>query len=478
MFLVYLKDNVIYAVFQDLKKESGKDISKHISNKLKGEDIPVSIHKRIKDFFMDNKVLEDNLSRQKAYISKLETYIDIVTDKQYKNTYRLNLYILPKDIELKYNLNEDRMLTINKIEKLSLRIFTLYDSLQSKSNEKLKVLKTHIGKTFLDLELEFYLENLNKLHNHLLTYRKILKDKIICSDKEVGILIDDLNSLEDNPLKRYQFVKVPHQHDLITFVYTLTTFLEDERINYFKDNHSYKKLKSTISKINNYLLRISTPKHIKKEKIDFNSLTKFFSRYKNSNELKKNQPIYKILESIFYNQLKKGIFITKSIDMTKMFEKIVENKLKERYHNNLFIGDDPNEIIGEEPYKSHLNRINHLLKHNDKNQINQYPDFLIRDGSIYHVIDAKYKIKSYLKKDRSIFWQILIYSKLFNKYITIPNKIKKIIIFTEKSYINLENVDSIDINTIENIDISKCDWRDDEMVHDSKIGFIGIKILM
>jgi len=51
MFLVHFENNTVHAVFQDLSEESGKDISKHISNKLKGQGVPTSIHKRIKNFF-------------------------------------------------------------------------------------------------------------------------------------------------------------------------------------------------------------------------------------------------------------------------------------------------------------------------------------------------------------------------------------------------------------------------------------------
>ena len=485
MFKVHFEANTIYAVFQDLSKESGKDISKHISNELRNQGVPISIHKRIKNFFANNKVIESNFSRQKAYISKLETYIDMVSDKHRKNTYQLHLYVLPKDINVLYNKCYRDKAIISKIETLSLHIFKLYDSLQPKSDEKLKLLKTSKGKTFLDLELEFYLQELNKLHDHLLTYKRSLKDKVICSDKEVGIPINDLNELEGNPLKKYQFVKVPHQRDLITFVYSLIIFLEDERINYFKNNPSYRKLKNIISKINNYLLKISTSSHMKKEPISFKSLSKFFNRYKNSKEIQKNQLIYNILESIFYNQLKEGIFISKSIDMTKMFEQVVESTLSDKYEDNLFVGEEPKRITGKiEKNVKHLNSINHLLesktsdKKLDKEHVGQFPDFLIKESGIYHVVDAKYKLKNHLIKDRAMFWQVLIYSKLFNKNISDQNSIKKIIVFAEKSDINLDNIDKIAINRTRAIDIDKYDWEYDEMAFDSQIGFIGMKTLL
>jgi len=482
VFLVYFEANTVYAVFQDLSEESGKDISENISKKLQDKDVPISIHKRIKDFFSDNKVIESNFSRQKAYISKLETYIDVVSDKAKKNTYRLNLYILPKDVNITYNKCYNDKTIISKVEILSLHIFKLYDKLQPKSDEKLKLLKTFKGKTFLDLELEFYLEELNRLHNYLLTYKRSMKDKVICSDKDVGIMIDVLNEIEDNPLKRYQFVKVSHQRDLITFVFSLVAFLEKERVDYFKENKSYKKLKNTISKINNYLIKISTSAHIKKEEISFDSLQRFFNRYKNSKEIQKNQLIYKILESIFHNQLKEGVFISKSIDMTKMFEQVVENSLKDKYTDKLFVGEEPQRITGidKDRVKS-LNKINHLLESKkegdtlDKKQVGQFPDFLIRKSDIYHIVDAKYKLKNYLIKDRTMFWQVLIYAKLFNK-MKDQNSIKKVIVFAEKSNIDLDG-GKLSINSSQSIDIDKCDWYYDEMAFDTQIGFIGMKTL-
>jgi len=479
MFLVHFEVNTVYAVFQDLSVES-KDLSKHILEKLRSENVPLSLHKRIKNFFNDNKALDSNFERQKNYISTLRTYIDVVSTTKRKNVYYLNLYVLPKDINLKYNEGEEPKSIIKKIDKLSLNIYKLYDSLVGNKDIRLKSLQIANGSTFLDLELSFYLEELNKLHDHLLNYKRTLKDKIICSDKDVGIMVDSLNELEDDPLKRYQFVKVAHQQDLIVFVYSLLNFLEEERINYFKRHFLYSKLKNVLSKVNNYLLKISTSTHIKKEVITFKSLQKFFNRYKNSKEVQKNQRIYNILELIFSNQLKEGAFISKSIDMTKMFEKVVENTLQSIYKDNLFIGNETSSIDGVEPHKSDLNKINHLLETQDTNKplVEQFPDFIIKDDSnIYHIVDAKYKLKEYLLKDRTMFWQVLVYSKLFNQHIEDHNLIKKIIIFAEHSEVDLDHANTIAINNAETIQIEKCDWYYNEMVFDSKIGFIGMKTL-
>lgn len=481
MFEVYFEDktNTVYAVFQDLSIES-RDLSKYISDRLQEENVPVSIHKRIKNFFTENKVVNENFHRQTNYISTLRTYIDVVTTNKHKNVYYLNLYVIPKDIQLTYNKSENIKSLIRKVDKLSLNIYQLYDSLIGHKDIKLKSLKLAKGSTFLDLELSFYLKELNKLHNYLLNYKRSLKDKIICSDKEVGIMIDSMNELEKDPLKQYQFVKVAHQKDLIVFVYSLLDFLQKERIQYFKLHPLYKKLKAAISKINNYLLKISTSSHIKQEVITFKNLQKFFNRYKNSKEIQRNKSIYSILESIFSNQLHEGAFISKSIDMTKMFEKVVENSLKNTYTDNLFIGKEPDEIDGIEPHKSHLNEINHLLEKptEHKHLVNQFPDFLVRNNSgLYHILDAKYKLEKDLYKDRTMFWQVLVYSKLFNQGVNDHNDIKKIIVFAEHSEINLDHIDNIAINNTETIQIENCDWYDDEMLFGSKIGFIGMKAL-
>ncbi len=481
MFEVYFeeKTNTVYAVFQDLSVES-RDLSKYISDRLQEENVPVSIHKRIKDFFTDNKVVNENFHRQTNYISTLKTYIDFITTNKYKNVYYLNLYVIPKDIQLKYNDSESKKSLIRKVDKLSLNIYQLYNSLIGHKDIKLKSLKLAKGSTFLDLELSFYLKELNKLYDYLLNYKRSLKDKIICSDKEVGIMIDSLNELEKDPLKQYQFVKVAHQKDLIVFVYSLLNFLQKERIQYFKLHSLYKKLKVSISKINNYLLKISTSSHIKQEVITFKNLQKFFNRYQNFKEIQRNKSIYSILKSIFSNQLNEGAFISKSIDMTKMFEKVVENALINTYDKSLYIGDESKKrIIGEEAYSKHLNSINYLLENEDDNSmVKQYPDFLVRDNvGIYHILDAKYKLKKDLYKDRAMFWQVLVYSKLFNQSVAEQNNIKKIIVFAQHSEIDLDYIDNIAIDSAEAIQIENCDWYDTEMLFGSKIGFIGIKTL-
>lgn len=481
MFEVYFNPdtNTVCAVFQDLSIES-RDLSKYISDRLQEENLPVSIHKKIKDFFTDNKVVNENFHRQTNYINTLRTYIDVVSTKKHKNVYYLNLYVVPKDITLDYNKDEDTKSLIQKIDKMSLKIYQLYDALIGHKDIKLKSLKLSKGTTFLDLELSFYLKELDKLHDYLLNYKRSLTDKIICSDKEVGIMIDSLNELEKDPLKQYQFVKVAHQKDLIVFVYSLLDFLQKERIWYFQLHPLYKKLKASVSKINNYLLKISTSNHIKQETITFKNLQQFFNRYKNSKEIQRNKSIYSILESIFSNQLHEGAFISQSIDMTKMFEKVVENSLKNTYTDNLFIGKEPDEIDGTEPYKSHLNEINHLLEKpiEHKHLVNQFPDFLVRnDSGIYHILDAKYKLEKDLYKDRTMFWQVLVYSKLFNQGVGDYNDIKKIIVFALHSEIDLEHIDNIAINSNQAIQIENCEWYDSEMLFGSKIGFIGVKIL-
>lgn len=484
MFKVHFEANTVYAVFQDLSNES-RDTSTKISKELEQAHIPLSLHKRIKNFFNDNKQVSDNFNRQKAYISALHVYIDVVNTDKRQDVYYLNLYVLPKDINLKYNNKENAKTLIEKVDKLSLHIYNLYNSIIGNKDTKLKAMQIFKGRTFLDLELSFYLKELNKLHDYLLNYKRGLRDKVICSDKDVGIMIDSLNELEKDPLKQYQFVKVVHQKDLIVFVYSLIIFLEEERIDYFKNNELYGKLKSIFSKINNYLLKISTATHIKKETVTFKSLQKFFNRYKNSQEIQKNMAIYNILETIFSNQLEEGVFISKSIDMTKMFEKVVEEALKRKYGNNLFIGEEPKRITGVKSTEvDELNKINYLLQSKneneqlDKEHIGQFPDFLIQDSNIYHIVDAKYKLKNYLLKDRSMFWQVLIYSKLFNKSIENQNLIKKIIVFAEYSDIDLDDINKIAINSSEAIDIEKCDWYYNEMIFDSQIGFIGLKTLI
>ena len=475
MLLVHVEGNNIYVIFQDLSEES-RDIAAAISRKLNEKrEVPPSLHNRIRDFFRDNIALSDNLTRQKAYVSTLRTYIDIVTEKRGKSVYYLNLYILPKDIRLQ-NVSED-MVTIKKIEQLSLRIFQLYNSHVEKKDIEFQALKAFKGESFLDLELAFYLNELQRLHDHLLNYTRTLHDKIICSDKRVGIPVESLNLVEGNPLKRYQFVKVAHQSDLILFVYSLIHFLQQERISRFKEHELYAKLQTITSRIYNFLHKISTTRHLRYEQISTKTLERFFIRFQNSPEIRKNRRIFEILQNIFANQLKDGVFLSKSIDMTKMFEKVVAKRLSETYGDTLFRGEESEgKIRGKEPEATQLNEINFLLQKGDKPLIRQYPDYLIKAGAIYHVVDAKYKLFDALMKDRAAFWQILIYAKLFNKGLIDQKQIHKIIIYAEKSKIDLTKFDSSHLEIdLQRIDINASSMCLKENVFDTDIKLIGIQ---
>ena len=477
MFLVHVEENNIYVIFQDLSDES-RDIPAAISRKLneKGE-VPPSLHNRIRDFFRDNTALSDNLTRQKAYVSTLKTYIDIVTEKRGKTVYYLNLYILPKEITLQ-NVSEDKE-SIEKIEKLSLRIFQLYNEQVEKKDIEFQALKAFKGESFLDLELAFYLNELQRLHDHLLNYTRTLHDKIICSDKSVGIPVESLNLVEGNPLKRYQFVKVTHQSDLILFVYSLIRFLQQERISAFKDHKLYPKLQAITSRIYNFLHKISTTRNLRYERIRTHELEHFFLRFQNSPEIRKNRRIVEILQNIFANQLKEGVFLSKSIDMTKMFEKIIAVRLQKTYGDRVYKGDESKgKIIGKEPDATYLNTINFLLEKDDKPILRQYPDYLIKEGNVYHVIDAKYKLFDTLMRDRAAFWQILIYAKLFNQNISNSHAIRKVIVYAKKIEINIEIFDlfamSLNMEPLENDSNSKI-YK--ENLFGATIQVIGVEVM-
>jgi len=482
MFLVHVEDNTIYVVFQDLTEES-RDISAFISRELNcHKNIPLSLHNRIKSFFNENTKLNSNLERQKDYVSTLKIYIDIATEKQSKKVYYLNLFVLPKEIKITKNYEKCQCISkenIEKIERLSLRIFQLYNTQIEKKDIEFKSLKEFKGKSFLELELSFYEKELYRLHDHLLNYNRSLKDKVICSDKTVGIPLMDLNQLEGNPLKRYQLVKVAHQNDLIVFIYSLIIFLYEQRINNFKDEKLYKKLKTITEKIYNSLKKIATSRNLKYQTIKPSELKQFFARYKNSPEIQKNRRIYEILENIFSNQLKDGVFLSKSIDMTKMFETIIEKRLSKQYGKRLFVGDESSKRIkGDELYGPKLNKINFILEGN-KNK--QYPDYLILSGGRYHVLDAKYKLESTLMKDSNAFRQILIYARLFNKEFTTDlnnmKKIRKVILYAEKTVIDLDDFDVEKMNLDESeIDILRPTKIFIENVFDSDIYLTGIHI--
>lgn len=462
MLFTHIDKNNIFISFNDLEQDLLKKISKELNN------LDKEVINKIKEFIKDNE-LDNNFKRQKNYLSNLSTYIDTIN-----NQYNLFLYILPKEIKISNFEGLSKKDIFRQIEKISIDIFKLYDKYINKENIKYKKLKEYKGDSFLELELIFYIQELNNLYNHLLNYKKSLHDKIICSDKQVGISIDSLNMLDKNPLNNYQFVKVSYQNDLAVFVISLIKFLKDKRLSIFRYSDNYDILIKIINKIENFLKKITTSNILKIEFIEISELERYFIRYKNSKEIQKNILIYNILKNIFFTQLNNGVFLFETIDLTKMFEAIVHIRLK-HYTDKLYIGNEPHSIIGKD--SENLNKDNYLLKVDNKEKIKQYPDFMIKEDDIYHIIDAKYKLYHSLFTSRDIFWQILIYAKLFNKSLKTLDDVEKVIIYPNQ--INIDISKKFDLCMVsDNIDIFNNGEVIDENVFDSDIRLLNIDIMI
>jgi len=479
MIIAHQKNNHLYLTFQDFI-DSEKDIYTAIKK------FPIKVQNIIKKLLRKN-FFSDSLQRQNNYINTVSTQIDYYeNDNDNEIPYFFHLYILPKDLKIT-NINDYKDdVGIVKIELLSIKLFKLFSELLDTSNRDVNLFDNYDGDSFLQLEADFYIKKLDKIYSYLLNYKSNHKKKIICSDKRIGIEIEELNIMEENPLKNYQFIKTPYQKDLICFVYSLIDFLKKNRIEIFKNEYKeeYDKLLKSINKINNLLLKISSHKNLINDNIKREKLKKYFIIYKNKKELKQNKQLYKLMKSIFLTQLEKSIDTFISIDLTKVFEKIVENKLS-IYYDRLYVGDESQKkiISTNNQNTDHLNNINYLLQ--EINQPRQYPDFLIKDKktnkTIYHVLDAKYKLLDKKQYDANDIRQILTYAILFNKQFSqiLSNQkmIKKIIVFAKQSSIDLKDIDILSLDDTK-IDIvnSKCDSYIDNLF-DSKIKFIGVNTL-
>jgi hypothetical protein len=475
MILTHQKDNHLYLVFQDFEDKI-EDIYKKI------KEFSPKASSEIKKILRDN-FFSDTLQRQRDYVNSISTYIDDISDDG--KQYFFHLYILPKDIKINHTITDKDEL-IEKIEKLSFKLFELYSQLDI-NNRNIKLFEQNKGQNFLQLEANFYINKLDKLYSYLLNYKSHSKNKIICSDRHIGIEIEELNRLESNPLKNYQFIKVAYQKELIKFVYTTISFLKITRIEIFKSKaeDEYQILIKLVNKINNLLLKISSSKSMIDEKVSKERLPKYLQQYKNKKEIKDNRKIYEIIKSIFYTQLDNNVQFFMSMNLAKIFEKLVEKKLS-KYYNNLFIGDESvKSIVTSAKIKDKLlNSINYLLKSPQK--IKQYPDFFIKGNigsqEIYHIIDAKYKLKRNILNEQDVR-QVLTYAILFNKAYSqnLQNQkyIKKFIIYTKTSSVDLNKITNLSLN-INKIDIfTKNDnflYYEDNLF-DSEIIFIGLEFL-
>jgi len=455
MILTHVRDNHLYLAFQDFEDKI-EDIYTELNS------FPSKTSKIIKRILREN-FFENILERQNKYINSISTYIDDIFEGEQQ--YYFHLFILPKDLDISLNdtLSNDQKMA--KIEQLSMKLFKLYSGLNVDS-KLIKLFENIKGERFLQLEANFYIHKLEKIYGALINYKSSYKNKIICSDKIIGTEVQELNQLESNPLKNYQFIKASYQRDLIKFLYSTMVFLKEQRLSIFKKlcPHEYIFLMKLINKINNLLLKISGKKNLIKEKIFKKNIDHYLKRYKNKKELQENKRLFKLVESTFFTKLKHDAQFFATIDLPTIFEKVIERRLS-NYGDNIFIGDERNSCIKSLVSKNkdqQLNGINYLLSDGVK-KIRQYPDFLYKDNIeeniIYHVIDAKYKLRKNLLKVPDDVRQILTYSILFNKEysqnLINQKNIRKIIIYIEKSIINLDEVENLifdfsQINVINN----------------------------
>ena len=477
MLLTHIQDNHLFLVFQDFEDEI-EDIYKAI------KQFPHKASVEIKEILKEN-FFANTLQQQKYYVNSISTYIDDISDDG--KQYFFHLYILPKDINIDHNITDKDEL-ISKIESLSFKLFQLYSQLNI-GKRNIQLFEQNKGKNFLQLEANFYINKLDKLYSYLLNYKAHSKNKVICSDKRIGIEIDELNRLESNPLKNYQFIKVAYQKELIRFVYTTISFLKKYRIEIFrlKAKEEYSILIKLINKINNLLLKISSHKSMIDENVSKETLAKYLLQYKNKKEIKDNVKIYETITSIFYTQLNNDVQFFISMDLPRIFEQLVERKLN-NYSSNLFIGDESSRAIitNTEVKDKSLNSINFLLK-SDTKKIKQYPDFLIKDNredqEIYHVIDAKYKLEKKILNEQDIR-QVLTYAILFNKEYSAQlinqKNIKKFVIYAKKSNVDLGNIENICLNVNEiNIFNNDSDFLVyEDNLFDSQIVFVGVNLLV
>jgi hypothetical protein len=476
LLIAYKEDNHLYLVFQDfIYKED--EVYKKL--KIFPKNTVKSIVTILKENFFSNP-----LSRQKNYINSISTYIDNITDDN--KQYFFHLYILPKDLDIEFDSNENPKDLIIKAEQLSIKLFKLYHSLDIFTNKKLELLKHFTGKSFLQLEVSYYVKQLEKLYNNLLNYTSHHKNTIICSDKRIGLEIDSLNILENNPLKNYQFIKTPYQKDLLTFIYSTIDFLIKNKFEIFKSNQldDYYRLTKLTNKIKNHLLKIGDRKNIILEHISKDSILDYLRKYKSKKEIKDNIKIFNIIQSIFYTKLDKDIQFFLSIDLTKVFENIVEKRLNSHI-DNLYIGNESASsiIYAKDKTKAEkLNSVNNLISSSKRN-LKQYPDFLIEskynEQQIFHIIDAKYKLEDNIPNENDTR-QILIYSLLFNKEFSMDlnnqKYIKKIIIYAKKTKFNLNDIEDIQFN-FDCIDINNTDFKAEDNIFASNLQFIGINLL-
>ena len=137
MLLTHIKDNHLYLVFQDFEDKID-DIYKAV------KQFPHKASVEIKEILKEN-FFADTLQRQRDYVNSISTYIDDISDEG--KQYFFHLYILPKDINISYDITDKDEL-ITKIESLSLKLFQLYSQLDT-GRRNIQLFEHSKGENFL-----------------------------------------------------------------------------------------------------------------------------------------------------------------------------------------------------------------------------------------------------------------------------------------------------------------------------------------
>lgn len=416
--------------------KEGIDLTK-IKNKI--EDVFGSKFKGFKSICkeLDKSILNiQNSIKTKHYVSKrsLKAVIN-------SSIIEINLFFFPWVIHLSYDKNQD-------FEKQAKNIYLLFDQLNTIGK------KVQKNSTFKEVIHNATKPDLILIDSKLLQLKKLIQNylskfnlQIVCSDKTIGIPVDELNRIEANPLKIYQQIPHPPNKATLDLIDICLSKIIEIKSKTFVSQNTIFLVKSSLNLVldvkNKHFYRKSSVKNINCDRT-------FFEKYAQKYAID-DYKIYELLRELFLSELNTNHLKLEDVDLATLLESRIQNGLRGNY-SNLIIGDEyyknfrtvntnNEEVVISKDESIYKWSILTTENASSKAQHKQFPDFLIplsKNQNSHTVLDSKLKKLDGAPYAEDIR-QITIYHQLFNTENTVHSK-ESFLIYPERFTVNISSM--------------------------------------
>lgn len=451
--IIHIENNNIYFVFQDGSVAQNKDSDR--------DTIRTIVYKNIDDNVLANNLINiinnnsqiiQNNERYKKFTASFVSYISDLSDSQGK-TYYLNVFIIPKEFDIKLDKKQSTLENIKWIEKFTLSVFSCYAKEIEPDSSNFNIFKSEKGTSLIELESKEYIKILKNIHNELFNLEQNEKTIDIVSSKKIGRINHAKNRKNGTPLKIHQKIKTQAESDVVSLVLSALNIFENRFLNLLKETQHYSLIKKIILDIKNQaafiddsvdIVELDKNKHFKTE------LESFFNHFQNCDEVVNNYSIFNAVYQLFYNSIKTSNIVFKIIDISRFLENRLTRELQEKFGDKTWIGCENKKQCFNAENKTKLKKV---YFSNGRKKMQCLPDNLIGDEKcITHIYDAKYYTLKKLDAATELFLKMYGYGKAFEDNINNQKQQLKELAFVIPDVFkieiknNLPNISLVDIN--------------------------------